>query len=158
MTCICSIHAHACSCMWMSMCVWVYKHTYDRVPVCRQPWVLAFHLVWSMVTCLWSLCTRDWLVLGRIGFSCLHVPSQGGCTGITSVWFTVQLYGGTRGSKLCSLALVWWQVLCCPSSSAPNRYLSNMLSIPCSKCLQLGVSHWGFFFSLSFKIFAYARF
>lgn len=110
--CICSIHAHACSCMWMSMCVWVYKHTYDRVPVWRQPWVLAFHLVWSVVTCLWSLCTRDWLVLGRIGFSCLHVPSQGGCTGITSVWFTVQLHGGARGSKLRSLALVWWQVLC----------------------------------------------
>lgn len=102
------MHAHACECP----CVWVYKHTYDRVPVCRQPWVLAFHLVWSMVTCLWSPCARDWLVLGRIGFSCLHVPSQGGCTGITSVWFTVQLYGGATGSKLCSLALVWWQVLC----------------------------------------------
>lgn len=36
--------------MWMSMCVWVYKHTYDRVPVCRQPECLPSTLfeAWSL--------------------------------------------------------------------------------------------------------------
>lgn len=102
------MHAHACSCP----CVCEFTSTHmtgcpcaGNLSACLPPCLKHGHL-------LWSLCTRDWLVLGRIGFSCLHVPSQGGCTGITSVWFTVQLYGGARGSKLCSLALVWWQVLC----------------------------------------------